>query len=279
VNAFDVGSISWFLVLIKEIAHGVAGLRRRHGGDAPVPDDMLRRFTDLLDQTEEMFSTFQFQSAIERLPRVRRAIHFDPTIARFQSELDYLANEILGELNAKTFLYVADDRKAYILSLQPLFGNKVYANFPSARFDIGDAGKCLAVELNTAAVFHLMRVAEIGLRTLAWDRRVKVLQKNREIPLDLATWEEIIRELEKAETAIQGFKKTHAREAQFEFYHGAMMEFKRFKNVFRNRVMHTREEYDRDQAHSVFTHVRDFMKILAGKIAEGKRTPIVWTTR
>ena len=82
--------------------------------------------------------------------------------------------------------------------------------------------------------------------------------------------------LEKAEQAIQGYKKTIAREAQFEFYHGAMMEFKRFKNKFRNGVMHTRDEYDRDEARSAFQHVKDFMVILSGNISEKKRTPLVW---
>ena len=94
--------------------------------------------------------------------------------------------------------------------------------------------------------------------------------------LDLATWEEIIRQLEVSEQAIQAYPKTLARERQYEFYHGAMMEFKRFKNVFRNSVMHTRDEYDRDQAHSAFVHVRDFMRILAAEIAEGKTTPMIW---
>jgi hypothetical protein len=69
-----------------------------------------------------------------------------------------------------------------------------------------------------------------------------------------------------------------ARDAQFEFYHGAMMELKRFKNKFRNRIMHARDHYDVDEANSAFTHVRDFMKILATKISETKRTSVIWKT-
>jgi hypothetical protein len=71
--------------------------------------------------------------------------------------------------------------------------------------------------------------------------------------LDLATWDSIIRDLETAESAIQNYPRTLAREAQFDFYHGAMMEFKRFKYKFRNRIIHTRDEYDRGQAYSAFT--------------------------
>jgi len=80
----------------------------------------------------------------------------------------------------------------------------------------------------------------------------------------------------KRRTGYPGLPKTLARELQFEFYHGAMMEFKRFKNKFRNRIMHTQEEYDRDDTHNAMTHVRAFMEILASRISETKRTPLIW---
>ncbi len=82
-----------------------------------------------------------------------------------------------------------------------------------------------------------MRAAECELRARAADRKVEVPKGT---PLQLATWEQMLIGLESAESAIQNFPKTAAREAQFEFYHGAMMELKRFKNKFRNAVMHSR---------------------------------------
>lgn len=149
------------------------------------------------------------------------------------------------------------------------------AGFPSAEEDTKQACLCISVEANTAAIFHLMRVAEIGLRALARDRRVVI---PKDVPLDLATWEEIIRQLEQAENAIREYKRTLAREAQLAFYHGALMEFRAFKNLWRNRTMHTREVYDANQAMSAFYHVRDFMRILASKISEyGDPLPDAWT--
>jgi hypothetical protein len=55
-----------------------------------------------------------------------------------------------------------------------------------------------------------------------------------------------------------------------------MMELRAFKNKFRNGVMHTRDQYDRDEAMSAFNHVRQFMQILAGKVSEQTRTPLIW---
>ncbi|MGH9560255.1 MAG: hypothetical protein ACRD3S_02275, partial [Terracidiphilus sp.] len=51
-------------------------------------------------------------------------------------------------------------------------------------------------------------------------------------PIELATWEELIKGLERAEAKIQNFPRTVKRDEQFDFYHGAMMEIKRFKNKF-----------------------------------------------
>jgi hypothetical protein len=196
-----------------------------------------------------------------------------PSVGVVANEMTHLKESLIGETSSRRFLYVRNDRSG-LLDQKSLFGLKVYRAFPSARKDIREAGNCLGAENNTAAVFHLMRVAEYGLRALARDRRITLSKKG---VLELATWEQIIRQIEEAEVAIQGCPKTLAREAQFEFYHGAMMEFKRFKNKFRNRIMHTREEeYDRDEALSAFNHVRDFMRILASRISELQRTPLVW---
>lgn len=188
-------------------------------------------------------------------------------------------DQILLDVNKHKFVRIEADRSNYVDN-DRLFGDDVWTAFPSASDDIKDAGNCLAAECATAAVFHLMRVAEIGLRALAYDRSVTVLQNAKAmfaIPLELATWEPLIKELEGAELEIQKSPKTTARTEQFEFYHGANMQVRAFKNVFRNAVMHTRDSYDRDEAISVCRKVEEFMKILASKIAENVRTPRVWT--
>jgi hypothetical protein len=139
--------------------------------------------------------------------------------------------------------------------------------------EIKDAGNCLAAELYTATVFHLMRVAEMGLRILAWDRRVIL---KRKAPIHLQQWGDIFRGLEEAESKIQQYPKTEARESQFEFYHGALVELRAFKNLYRDRTMHVRACYDQYQAQSALVHVSAFMRVLAGKISETKRTPLIW---
>jgi hypothetical protein len=97
--------------------------------------------------------------------------------------------------------FLASQRNALFSALkQPeyLFSERSANAFPSAYMDVVEAGRCLALNRNNAAIYHLMQVAEIGLRALAWDRRVTVKRgKLRStVPLDYAQWGEMIGELE-----------------------------------------------------------------------------------
>jgi len=188
------------------------------------------------------------------------------------ADLRNAEDAVMSELWSHKAIQIKSEFSEYVNNDQ-LFGKPVADAFPSAVPDIQEAGNCLSVGCYTACVFHLMRVAEYGLRALAHDRRITVAKKK---PVALATWDDVLKELEDAENLIRGFPRTKAREAQFDFFHGAMMELKRFKNKFRNRIMHSRQSYDMYQARSTFDHVKAFMEILASRISENKRTPVVW---
>jgi hypothetical protein len=90
----------------------------------------------------------------------------------------------MDELSYKKFAFIGPDFAPYC-EQEKLFGEEVYNSFEVARREIKDAGNCLAADLGTAAVFHLMRTAEFGMRALAQERHVKI--KNRQ--LDYADWQ------------------------------------------------------------------------------------------
>jgi hypothetical protein len=175
----------------------------------------------------------------------------------------------------RVFLILDNDR-GELANRGDLFGPAVSGAFPSAEADIREAGNCLAAECNTAAVFHLMRVAEVGLRALARDRRVRLPRKE---PLDLAAWDTIIAELEAAGEAIRNYPKTVAQSAQYAFHHGALTQFLQFRDAFRDQLTHARQQFGADQAMKIFEDVRTFMQTLAARISEGSRTPLVWKGR
>jgi hypothetical protein len=86
-------------------------------------------------------------------------------------DLGHVQGALTEQLSDIRFFALVKDRAAYYENID-LFGRQAADAFPSAGSDILDALRCMALELNTAAVFHLMRVAEFGLRALARDRGV-----------------------------------------------------------------------------------------------------------
>jgi len=250
-------------------------LRGRHAASHWIEKEWRDQIADDVEDFKEFCSMIGFKDAADKLfsTSVLLRSQAERSVLAVSNQLKNVRQEVESEANRRAFIAVEPDRVPY-LDQRKLFGKAVYDSFPSARRDVVQSGNCLAAECHAASVFHLMHVAEYGLRALARDRRVKLPKKGQAV--ELATWEEIIKQLENEETAIQGYPKTLAREAQYEFVHGAMMQFKRFKNVFRNRVMHTREDFGRTQALGVFENVRDFMQTLAFRISETKRTPRIW---
>lgn len=204
-----------------------------------------------------------------------------PSAVEIQNTLESIRKYVEAELQLRTFLYIPSPDDQKIRQTRP-FGNRVYDAFPSARRDLSNAGTAFAVELYTGCVFHLMRSAEFGLRALALDRRVKTLTKaGKAFPLDLATWEDILRELdiEAAKIAQWPKPKGQIRSQATQFYGTAVEEIRGFKDAWRNHVMHTRGHYIREDAIQLTTHVRRFLVTLASRISEQERTPYVWTKK
>ena len=97
----------------------------------------------------------------------------------------------MDELAVRKFVMIENSKSEH-LENEALFGDCVWASFPSAREDIKSAGNCLALNLNTAAVFHLMRTAELGMRALAENLKVRLKQKGKSKPIKHAGWDDII---------------------------------------------------------------------------------------
>ena len=160
------------------------------------------------------------------------------------------------------FAFIPADKVEYF-EQHDLFGEGVSSAFPSAQPEIKDAGNCLAADLYTAAVFHLMRAAEHGLRALARHLRVKM-----SVQLEYACWEEVIRAIDKKlvvlRTKSRGKKKSEA----LEFYRLTLSECEMMKDVWRNPVAHARRRYNEVEAISVCSRVRDFMQRLSERVKE-----------
>src|ERR1700723_413509 len=102
-----------------------------------------------------------------------------------ESDLRDLLGRVQDEMKLRVFLHIPVDKARHFEPANPPFGQDVFDRFPSAIDDVYEAGNCLALDRDTAVVFHLMRVMEAGL---------KVLGKELGIPY-APSWESYLRQI------------------------------------------------------------------------------------
>jgi hypothetical protein len=163
------------------------------------------------------------------------------------------------ELKEKLFLYITPEQQRFLPTLgkRNLFGDAVADAFPSANYEISEAGWCLALTRGSASVFHLMRALEIGLAAFGSVFGVSLAHTN---------WDPALREIE---SKIREMHKDptwkvlpDCKEKQ-ESYAQAASHFGILKDAWRNYTMHVRGVYTEDGAEQIFMSVKGFMQKLA----------------
>lgn len=168
------------------------------------------------------------------------------------------------ELKGKLFFCVPAERVRFLplVTAPHVFGSAVADAFPSANYDVSEAGTCLGLARGAACVFHLMRVLEIGLSVLGKEFGVSLAHTN---------WAPAIEELE---SKIREMHKDPRRKAlpdckeQQEFYAQAASHFGILKDAWRNYTMHARGNYTEEQAERIFENVKAFMQQLSQRLHE-----------
>jgi hypothetical protein len=179
-----------------------------------------------------------------------------------------LADSISREVAYTHFAYISED-KIEFFEQNALFGEPFHKNASEEiNAEIKAAGNCLAADLHTAAVFHLMRVAEHGLHALANDIGA---WNNKPHPIAFSEWHKVIeaivaklRELLLDKTANVG--RGTQKELDSEYYNGLIDSLNYFKDAYRNPVSHLRGNYNQHGALDVYLKVHDFMQRLATRV-------------
>ena len=189
--------------------------------------------------------------AVQQLERIKEALFGDNrgTLDEIKPKLLDLHMQILDLLEDRVFLVMPPECKHLYKQHSPLFGPDVEAKFPQMSEDISEAGKCLALGRPTAAVFHLMRVMEIGTQKLGDALKVQLpAQKN---------WQNVLDEVNKA------IKALDQKAAQTKAYAATSAHLYNVKLAWRNEVMHPKQTYTHDEATKVFSAVDTFTRDLA----------------
>ncbi len=180
-----------------------------------------------------------------------------PTYQRAALDIDNLRFVFELEFKDKNFFFVPAERYDYFSNDNGPFedglGEKIapfrsaLETFPSADYDVREAGNCFAFARYTASAFHLIRVLEVGLKAISKEKQVPYTSNSN--------WGACIADIEKS-----GHLDPFLKEA--------VLYLRGVKNVWRNPTMHVERAYSQEEAKNLFQAVQVFMAHLATRLTE-----------
>ena len=259
-----------FLLARQHLDHALLQIKNGQGHD-PIEKEYKLLMQGNLDYVHRKCGELLLSSTDDRFSILWQSYH-DPRFSygALAVELKPLLEQMEADLRKEYFYHYPRERAILLLRILGDWAAALQA-FPSAENEITEGVDCYALNHHTASVFHMMRVAEIGMRALARERQVSFPKH----PLEWADWQNILDETEKkARAATVGMPRGPKKDAMQAFYNGAIGQLHGFKDTYRNVVMHVRRSYNELDALRAINQVRDFMNGLSAKIGEKTRKSI-----
>jgi hypothetical protein len=133
---------------------------------------------------------------------------------------------------------------------------------------------CFALGHSTASVFHMMRVAEVGLRGLGRERGIRLPGDK---PIEYLNWNEILREVdERVKELGRTMSAGPDKDVALEFYNSVLIQGRALKDIYRNQTMHVRHQFNEPEAKAAIELTYEFMEDLCMYIEESDDEPIDW---
>jgi hypothetical protein len=201
-------------------------------------------------------------SVDDQLERIKRDFT-NPQVNLSQDEiytyLRALNDRMTDDLKRITFGFIPRDKVEYFESLD--FGKPFADRFKNLPPEVKAAGTCYAHELNTACVFHLMRVMESGVRYFGKRCGVQITFVSRKNNYTELTWKQI---LSSVDTELKAMPQTNSRQKnRHDTLSGIRAHLGSVADAWRNTTMHPSANYEAVDAFAIIHHVRSFMTALA----------------
>ncbi len=185
------------------------------------------------------------------------------TYQQLSREISELRSRITDELSQGYFMLFSKDKVEFLESKQP-FGTLVAEYFSIAAPDIEEASKCLGFERSTASVYHLMRVMEEGLKSLALLLGIPYAP----------SWESYLKQISDQIQAKHGSKSRGWKKNE-PFFKELLGDLQAIKIAWRNPTMHLVRSYNQEEAEQIFGAVKVFMNRLAEYLSASKKKNVV----
>lgn len=230
---------------------GQAWVLINRGGDLSTND--AGNMGGLIGEVGAACETLKLPSTVAQVHRMLDWLKTGDSDLRTLSQmLVELQNRLLDDLSMRLFLAVPESQENLYTQDKPLFGEQVEKKFTQMSEDVSEAGKCLALNRNTAAVFHLMRIMELGVQSFGTKLGITLVQEKN--------WQSILDEVNKnIKTRDHKLPETkRCAETASHLYN--------VKVAWRNEVMHPKQTYTDEEAAAIFGNVKTFINDLAGLI-------------
>jgi hypothetical protein len=209
----------------------------------------------------EILSSLGLSVSAVSLKKLIEATLRTPEISsdEFKKLMENLNQTIPNELSTKMLFLLSPEEVGYFDESRVLSSPETWESFPSSTYEIREAGKCFAMDRNTACVFHAMRAMEPGISALASALEMSIREN----------WNKALDQIEKEIRSRN--KNTHGESWITDdepFYTGAAVHFRIVKNAWRNHTMHLRSRYDKEEARDILNSVVAFMRHLATRLTE-----------
>jgi hypothetical protein len=272
MNEFDLGSLADIFERMSRLEFEYSNYDNLAtiGGRSEADEDEIKWALSAITEALKFCEVHDFDHAHEVISRIVNGWEYNKRdLSAIATELRHARESIGDELQKRMFIMV-DKGRAPCPGSTELLGYEVVKAFPHAIEDIMEASNCLIADCNTAAVFHLMRIVEWGLRALCVDLGLRRATKRTKsgkkkfTPISYTDWETMLNQLqEKVDKKIEKMARGQRKQAAQEFYYPVLQDIRGIRDAWRNHVMHTRATYIREEADAVLAHVKRLMNLLA----------------
>jgi len=186
------------------------------------------------------------------------------TYEGIKAGLDDIDTQLRRELSVTKVFVLSPHEQDFFEPKAPLFGKDFDDKFRSnGTFELDEAAKCMAFSRPTAAVFHLMRIMEIGIRTTA-----KCLGIPDPVKPYERTWGEILKKIRDEGWAKKWPRAADRMQGDGAFFEALHASLDAVKNPLRDNTMHIENKYTDSEARHIFELVKGFMMKLASRCDE-----------
>lgn len=268
MRRFDAWGIAMLLHHITERREFVRKfVENGSGGDKISESNLNEFFLPTVMQAQFHAKEYSLRSTFDRVwdngPFMMSVKIAHITWQQMGEELRVLRECIEADLEKHLFAFILPSKFEVMLTTANPPWEEIVTQFPDAKMDVMHAGECYAFELNTACVYHLMRITEYGLRKIAKDVGVKLTDKGKPMPVEYATWDKVINGINTKIAATRSLPHGAKKSKRLQFYSNTAENCSYLRDLWRNDVAHARKDYNDGEAVGVFNRVKDFMHLLA----------------